>query len=172
MPLPRITRGCLTSPAVWTITAITVLYWIAAAYIQPRILIEFLDAVVASVSIAVFIAYSGRFAHGLCQKRASTSDLIIVGISIGWAVQGFERMWRLVSRVWNLPWMIEHHVIGFILAMLAVSGSMHLMVKGAMQGQTVGAGVAPRAWSSIFVALVFGIALGVLATTISRGLGR
>lgn len=161
---------CLLSPAAATVVLCTVLYWLAAQFLKPHNMIELLDGIIISLSLSVFLAYGLRFRKGIFEHRPSASDLVIAGISLGWLTQGIERSWRLISRVFDWGWMIEHAIIGYFLTLMAISAAMHLMVKGAVQGDSIGVGAAPRAWSSIIVALILGLALGSLAIAVDHAL--
>lgn len=161
---------CLFSPAALSVLVSSLLYWIAAYYLKPHDLIELFDGVVIAMSLAVFVAYGARFRRGACEGRLTASDLVIAGIALGWFTQGIERAWRLASRVFDLGWMIEHPLIGYFLLLMVISSAMHLMVKGAVQGDAIGTGVAPRAWSAIVVTSFLGLALGTLAVVVNRAL--
>lgn len=161
----RITKN----PVIIAIAFFTAIYWIVAYFLEPHDAIALLDGVVIAMSFSVFMAYSPRFFKALREKNLTGSDFVIAGISLGWLVQSTERTWRLVSRVLDDGgWMIEHHLIGYFLVLIAIAASLHLAVKDAVQGKAIGAGVSPRAWSSIVVATVVGLSIGIFAIIVGK----
>jgi hypothetical protein len=153
------------SPAILVFLALSIVYWIASLFTTPRILIEAMDGILIAMSFAVFLAYRGRFLVGLLQQRPSASDMVIVGIALGWLVQAIERSWRVMSRILDAPQMLESPLIGYLLIVITYAASMHLMVRGAVQGTTIRKGTIPKAWASIITAIVCGLAIATIAVT-------
>ena len=157
------------NPIVCILIGVSIAYWVIAPFFKSRYVIEFIDGIVIACALAVTWAYGRKFLEGARQSKPDVLDLWIFGIAGSWSINAIDRQWRQIARVTDSEWMIHHHFIGYLLLLLAVFACCHLIVRGA-----VADGVDPRyrhqvtpeAWSLIVVAVICGIAIGLLAVAI------
>ena len=161
----------LHSPMVIALLAVTVVYWIVSVFVNARHAIEFLDGVVISCSATVMAVYGRKFNESLSRQRPEVFDMVIIGIAGGWFVNSLDRMWRLVSRVTYNTDMLDHPIIGYLLALLATFACFHLIVRGAIangEAPDPRQRVTAEAWGIIVVAIFAGVAMGTLAVALDQ----
>jgi len=138
-------------PVLITLIVITAVYWTSASFFPARYVIEFIDGFAISCSLAVMIVYGRQFLKGLSDPKPDVLSLVIVGIAGGWLINGIDRTWRLIGRVTSNPAMVEHHVIGYLLILLATFACLHLIVRRAVMNGMSGALGAFAVWLDIAV---------------------
>lgn len=159
----------LKGPLALSLIAVSILYWSIAPLFQARYAIEFMDGIVISTSLTVLVIYGDRFIKGLINNNPDIADLIMCGIAGGWLINSLDRQWRLYARVTGSWWMFDHHIIGYMLALLAMFACFHLVGRGAsVDTFDQRAKITAEAWSVILIAMVGGAALGALAVALDR----
>jgi hypothetical protein len=156
---------CFLSPLVLSSLLLAASYWVAAQFVDVRMLIEFIDGLAVAFSFSVFVVYCGRFFNSVCHHNPDVYDLLISGIAVSWLIFGIDRGWRMIARVTSSPGMLDTHVIGGLLLGSVFCASLHLLVRGAADRGRMWHGIPPRAWRVIFLAVILGIMIGTAAVT-------
>lgn len=153
------------SPVLRTLTAVSAAYWLLAAFVPARYLIEFMDGLVIACSFMVMIVYGHKFMEGARKQHPDVLDLVITGISGAWFVTSLDRAWRLYARVTADFSLLDYPFVGYMLLLLTFFACMHLIVRGTMSNgmSNPQAPITAEAWGVIFVSLIAGSALGLLA---------
>ena len=111
---------------------ITVIYFTATFFFSARLLIEMGDAFVIPMAFAAAVIY-GRDLIGPKERPIDNIDIMMVGIFGAWLINAFDRVYRLMARLFDAS-LVNSHMIGYFLFMLMFFAALHIYVKGL--GQT------------------------------------
>ena len=155
----------LRRPIVWVLFLVSAAYWAVTPFVVPRRLIEFMDGLTIVTAGTVMVVYSKAIVGRLSSRNPTAFDLMIIGIAGGWMVNAVDRSVRLVARVVDNADLINHTFVGYLLLMMTTFASFHVVVRGV---EKEGPWTTTKAWGTIAVAILGGVALGTLAVSLDR----
>lgn len=105
-------------------------YW-PVAYIVPRpLLLEFINGMIAALSLGLVMAYTPGAWKALRTRpyRLSGGHLLILGVTLVQAAITSIFTWGWFYRIFDKPqWMEDHAIRGWLVYLIFIGGVLHLM---------------------------------------------
>lgn len=137
---------------VWWSAIVFVLIYVFLAWVMPqRAMMQFLNILVLSISVAVVATYAPAWMDTLRKHSLDGPDALSLGIGCTWTAEIGQRIWSIIWRGLDQPdWMTNSPILPFFLALTVMGGVQHITAPGAVNGI-----VPKRSW------IVLGCSLGV-----------
>lgn len=137
-------------------SAVVILSYPAAMLLLgPRMAIEIGNIMVLALSAGIVVAYAPIVKDALRHHLIEGSDILTIGIFVGWLATFYARggsiIWRLLGQP---PEWLNSALWGFHIALSCVAALAHLIAPGAIAGR-----VPTRQWLKIGALVTIGVLL-------------
>lgn len=137
------------------------MYWPAVAVVPTSLFLEFVNGMLAAVSIGVAVAYTPDIWQTMRKQpfRLTDAHLLVLGTTImHWGIAAIFA-WSWVYRILNRPeWMVDHPLRGWLIYLVFLGAVLHLAV-----GDVQSKGTLPsRGWLHIGTFIALGLGLTVI----------
>ena len=135
----------------WSALIFVIGYCVLAWLVPQKPLMQFLNILVLSISVAVVATYAPAWVQTLRKENLDGPDALSLGIGCTWTAEIGQRIWSIIWRGLDKPdWMTTSPILPFFLALTVLGGVQHITAPGAVNGV-----VPKRGWS------ILGVSLGV-----------
>lgn len=133
-------------------------FWIAAYFVENRILLEVGNALVMAISVSVGVAYTPALIKVLRNPAYEEMQYLIAGIWLSWWAHAGWRAWSLLWLLSGQPaWLVNSDVVAFFLFSVFCGGAFHLISPNALWKEIPG-----LRWIALGLVVGFGVIVGMV----------
>lgn len=145
---------------ILTVFAAWFLYWPVTYFIDRTMLFEFVNGMIAALSIGITLAFFPGAWRALRERpyKMSGAHLLVLGINLVQISIAALFAWGWAYRLFEKPqWMVDHLFRGWLVYLLFIGGLLHMMAAD------IDHDVMPsRGWLHVCAAIAAGLGIAVI----------
>jgi hypothetical protein len=140
-------------------------YWPIITVVEPAVVLEFINGIIAAMSVGLIVAYSPgiwRLTRRL-PYQISGADMLVLGVTMVQLSLAALFAWGWWYRYLDHPdWMVSHAFRGWMTYMLLIGSALHLLASDVGVANN---SIPERGWVHLGIAVFVGLAVGVCVIT-------